>query len=313
MSFTDALRTASTPRVIRPASGIYTLRGALYVHGDSENYDYLIIDGTGRDITITRGGLYINACKHVTVKNVRFRDPGGLTMCLRLSDCSNVLVSQCSFSGQVLDDTLGSKNANNVTVEWCLFSGNHYSYHPYGEYLHNITVHHCLFYDCDARSVGFGDYYDTVGDVDDGISNSTQFVNNTVAAWHDYATGVAGRAQLDAVGNVFIPGPYSNAVRGEFMLHSYHADRRLYVAGNIGPNNRRGNLPNWAMVTDTAGMSGIYLSQSKVRQWPALRRETDALSALADVLAYAGSQPRDLHDQRVVNDVSALWRQWRIS
>lgn len=290
------------PRIIKPQSGTYSLSGALYVP-----YGTCTIDASDKDVIINNGGLYFDSKTNLKLLNIKFRNPGGATFCLRCSECDNVLVRNCSFYGQTQDDTVGSVSATNVTFEYCLWHNNLYSYHPYHK-VQNILIHHCLFYDCHQRNPKFGDSYDVS---DEDIPDfSSRFINNVVAAWYDYASSFAGKSMVDFIENVYVPGPNSNTIRREIVAQDYTSKRKAFLQGNIGPSCKWGDGWNGIVVSDLGGKE-VSTSFSDKRLWQPLSGETSALQALSDVLTYVGARDAfgnlDEIDQTAIDGTLSLW------
>ncbi len=289
---------------------------------------YLTVEGPdepGTAVTVMVGReIRIRDTHDVIFRNLRIRGMGTVEN----QDVMNVLRSHdivfdhMSFSWGT-DETLSIiEGSHDVTVQWSIIAE---GLAPMGKGslissgAHRVTLYGNLYVHHAERMPKI--YGETEGE---GAAPDPRFemVNNTVYNWEAMGTSVAGGAQVDLVGNVFLLGPDTHMWprRSDVVLWQRQPGRAVYAESNLGPACFGICQDEW--------MQGFFSQidgKRKTVQDPGVRREpfvertvpvhpTD--SVLARVLAGAGAGyfedgsgsawRRDPFDESLLDDVR--WR-----
>ncbi len=292
------------PRIIRfGVGGTIELRSRLRC-----TEGRVTIDGTtapGEGVTLLHHGLGFVNCSDIVVRGLRVRvTTGGASgdgILLWGKDggtVERVAVSHCSAMGATDEvvNTWGS--VRDVTFQWCIVAEGrppHSKAWLSGQGSDRISIHHCLLANCEDRNPKLeGGLYDVT--------------NNVVYGWrNNNATKVRLGAQANIVGNTYLAGPESAAMKGCVFIEDPPEGLKLFVSGNLSPLTPRGDDP-WSIVAFNERVAGRWAER---RPAPARYRATERLPTPAVttqpateacdlVLDLAGAPVRDGDDQRVV-------------
>lgn len=213
------------------------------------------------------------------------------------------IFDHCSFSWGT-DATFSAGKANHSTVQWCIISEGLTKGSEFSEGSHRLSIHHNLWAHHFERLPKIRGENALLG----GNAAIFDFVNNVVYNWANYATGLAGSAQANAVNNYYKAGANSPSPGkvAEIVRMQGEPGRSLYVVGNFGPSCSGLDCSNqWAsIISDVGGVRGDNTRTDSRHAAPQVVT-TSAAQAFTEVLARAGASfpMRDAVDQRIVSDV----------
>ena len=309
-SLREAL-SASGPRiVVFETGGTIELRKPLQIENP-----YITVAGQtapGDGICIKNSFLNIKGAGHVIIQGLRIR-PGGNPEGGRTAGqkgiqigrgSRNIIIDHCSVSWTVDTGIATWEHVRNVTIQNCIVSEMiHRTDNRQGAQGHgmsigasrekreksldnpkadSVTVYRNLFAHIMARIPK--------------VHYFTELMNNVVYDWGRFAVETNMVAQLDMVGNVFIPGP--STIRKQIVtMMEPDARMRIYYEDNQAPDVGKDNQEQLA-----AG-SQEYRSQKRIRASGTVPFPSQGLveSVLSGVGATAPH--RDAIDERIVTDV----------
>ena len=242
-------------------------------------------------ITIYGGRVIATKARNVVIRYLRMR--GGKSVSrgkctLTLDYCHNLILDHCSLSWGPWDNA-NIKDADSITWQYCINSEGiePQRFGAITDGTRHWTIHHCLWADNKSRNPKMKCY--------------VQYYNNVV---YNYGNGVvgghsAGDNYQDLMNNYFIAGPNGS----EKYFDNWTATDHLYCSGNYFDGNRDGLLNG---VPVDAHPAATRMERPNFITSHPMNVET-AEQAYHTVVAQAGaSLHRDIHDQRVIRQLSSL-------
>jgi hypothetical protein len=310
------------PRIIRfKVGGTIKLEKRLVVTSGRVTIDGLSSAPHG-GITI-QGGLGFADCEDVIVRHVRLRggyDPLGIYR------SRHVLIDHVSAEWAT-DENIDVWDSQDVTIQWSIIAealaegGHEKGAHSMGSLQsggsRRVTTHHCLFTsNFDRNPLLYGPRPD---DFRPQAVYSFDVVNNVIYNyWH--GAKVSRGAQVNFLGNTFLPGPDSSAGKAEILINPVPSGPTgVFVRDNRGPHRESDAVPEDALVlVDSASNregeprwgafdteAGKYISAEPFAVPPHASVTTQPRGEAYDlVLSRAGAWPRDAEDTRLVNEVA---------
>lgn len=326
-SLREALESAGR-RIIRfQVGGTIHLQKRITVRSGRVTVDGLSAAGLG-GITVAGGGIIFVECEDVIVRHLRLRggyDPLGLIRSRR------VLIDHVT-AAWATDENMDAWGSEDVTFQWSILAeglvegGHEKGPHSMGSLqgggARRITTHHCLFTgNVDRNPMVYGPR--PAGPGEEPLNTGPwrfDVVNNLV---YNYWNGAKTRlgAQVNFVGNHFLPGPQTVPQRAEILVAPSDPPARVYLHDNLGFNRSAGDaqeallwLPDataphgsrrWnAAWAAEAGFPGQYLAATAFPGPPRTRVQAEPSDRVMDsVLASAGAWPRDAEDLRLIEEV----------
>ena len=248
----------------------------------------------GEGITIYGGRVIASNAKNVILRYLRMR--GGKSVnsskcTLTLDYCENLIMDHCSISWGPWDN-VHIKDANNITWQYCI---NAEGIEPqrFGSITdgtRNWTISHCLWANNKSRNPKMKCY--------------VQYYNNVV---YNYGMGIIGGHSAadnyqDVMNNYFIAGPNGSAKYFDDWTFTDH----LYSSGNYFDGNFDGKL-NGTLITDHH--SATAMSQKNFNTTHPMNLEK-AEAAYYNIVEQVGaSRVRDIHDKRIIEQLTSLGKQ----
>lgn len=295
------------PRKITFTSDV--IYSATNVYVQNLNQSCVIVDGENHLIQIQNTTLVFDSVHDIEIKNLYFSGNGSL----EFRNCYNVRVTNCFWQGghDPYKPIAVNHSSHNIEICWCGFTDGDYGLLVYNST--QVSIHHNLFYHNVERNPKVGDSSDSELQINPETVYY-QVYNNVIVDWKNYALGVAKWSKADVVGNMFIRGSYLfHPERQDCVIMNGTAQRRVFVAENMGVNNPNCDLDNWCQVSDFDGVPGIPQHQVFSPLCSANLAHTSAHRALGDVLAYVGPQNRLQIVTDTINNVKNLYLSWRKS
>ena len=248
----------------------------------------------GEGITIYGGRVIASKSKNIILRYLRMR--GGKSVnsskcTLTLDNCENVIMDHCSVSWGPWDN-VHIVDANNITWQYCIISEGiePQRFGSITDGTRNWTIHHCLWANNKSRNPKMKCYL--------------QYYNNVV---YNYGMGVIGGHSAadnyqDLMNNYFIAGPEGSAKYFDQWTETDH----LYSKGNYFDGNCDGVL-NGTLITDHNGAT-VMNSPSLSSTGP--QTLETARQAYATIVEQVGaSRVRDIHDKRIITQLTSLGKQ----
>ena len=248
----------------------------------------------GEGITIYGGRVIASKSKNIILRYLRMR--GGKSVnsskcTLTLDNCENVIMDHCSVSWGPWDN-VHIVDANNITWQHCIISEGiePQRFGSITDGTRNWTIHHCLWANNKSRNPKMKCYL--------------QYYNNVV---YNYGMGVIGGHSAadnyqDLMNNYFIAGPEGSAKYFDQWTETDH----LYSKGNYFDGNCDGVL-NGTLITDHNGAT-VMNSPSLSSTGP--QTLETARQAYATIVEQVGaSRVRDIHDKRIITQLTSLGKQ----
>lgn len=248
----------------------------------------------GEGITIYGGRVIASKSKNIILRYLRMR--GGKSVnsskcTLTLDNCENVIMDHCSVSWGPWDN-VHIVDANNITWQYCIISEGiePQRFGAITDGTRNWTIHHCLWANNKSRNPKMKCYL--------------QYYNNVV---YNYGMGVIGGHSAadnyqDLMNNYFIAGPEGSAKYFDQWTETDH----LYSKGNYFDGNCDGVL-NGTLITDHNGAT-VMNSPSLSSTGP--QTLETARQAYATIVEQVGaSRVRDIHDKRIITQLTSLGKQ----
>ncbi|MBQ6190335.1 MAG: hypothetical protein IJK45_09210 [Bacteroidaceae bacterium] len=248
----------------------------------------------GEGITIYGGRVIASKSKNIILRYLRMR--GGKSVnsskcTLTLDNCENVIMDHCSVSWGPWDN-VHIVDANNITWQHCIISEGiePQRFGSITDGTRNWTIHHCLWANNKSRNPKMKCYL--------------QYYNNVV---YNYGMGVIGGHSAadnyqDLMNNYFIAGPEGSAKYFDQWTETDH----LYSKGNYFDGNCDGVL-NGTLITDHNGAT--VMNSPSLSSTGSQTLET-ARQAYATIVEQVGaSRVRDIHDKRIITQLTSLGKQ----
>jgi pectate lyase len=274
----------------------------------------LTVDGTtapGSGITLMHHGLSVVNGEDVILRGLRIRVTAGgasgdglLLWGKGGGMVRRVLVDHCSIMGAT-DECINTwGRVQEVTFQWCVIAeaaAPHSMAWLSGQESDQITIHHCLLAACADRNPKLeGGRYDVV--------------NNVIAGWkNNNGSKLRLGVRANFVGNVYVPGADSAAVKGAIFIESPPGRLALFLRDNVmhGENARP---DQWNLVTLVEKSGARWVERNPAPEkyrvagpLPAPAVTTQAAEDACElVLDRAGARVRDDHDLRVIETVRRL-------
>jgi hypothetical protein len=326
-SLREALESAG-PRIIRfQVGGTIHLQKRITVRSGRVTVDGISAAGLG-GITVAGGGIIFVECEDVIVRHVRLR--GGYDP-LSLIRSRRVLIDHVT-AAWAMDENMDAWGSEDVTFQWSILAeglvqgGHEKGPHSMGSLqgggARRITTHHCLFTgNVDRNPLVYGPRPAAPGEASLPAGPwRFDVVNNLV---YNYWNGAKTRlgAQVNFIGNHFLPGPQTAPQRAEILVAPSDPPATVYLHDNLGPNRGADDaqeallwLPDAAAPhgfrrwsRDWAAAGGFpaqYLAETPFPAPRAARVRAEPAAQVRDsVLASAGAWPRDREDLRLVEEV----------
>lgn len=262
-------------------------------------------------ITLARRALRISNTRDVIVQHIAVR-PGDTNTApnvyepdsIWVSGSNDVILDHVSASWATDETVSVTHGSSNVTVQWSLItealhnSNHNKGNHGYGSIFEagETTLHHNLYAHNRSRNPRLA------GADAPGVPNRADVVNNVIYNPGDrYSySGSSDVYEVNFTGNYGIEGP--STTRENELLHPDSLTSQVYYAGNYYDTNEDGILQLTPASSST--LTGTFTSLSSAVPTAHPPQQTDAPTAYAQVLSYAGSAAhRDPIDKRVINSV----------
>ncbi len=216
----------------------------------------------------------------------------------------------------------GWEYVEDVTIQWSTFEGLEHDYGPGFPYEASKSALIGTEMGNGAASARFSFHHNYLANTEQrnprlSADGPYEVVNNLVYNWRFFGTQLANRGsgiRVNLIGNVYEPGPaeccdgtrYAVGIEGDLM----QPDGLIYVRDNLGPYRSTGTEPEWAIMGSGYDPSGYWTlpapaSLQRTAPWPEAPIPLTihpASEVPGRVLAGAGAQPRDVLDQRLVDD-----------
>jgi hypothetical protein len=326
-SLREALE-AQGPRIIRfNVGGVIHLEERILVRAGRVTLDGASAARHG-GITVAGGGLVFVECEDVIVRHIRLR--GGYDP-LSLIRSRRVLVDHVS-TAWASDENMDAWGSEDVTFQWSILAealvegGHEKGPHSMGSLqgggAHRITTHHCLFTgNVDRNPMVYGPRpVNAGGSSTAGGPWRFDVVNNLI---YNYWNGAKARygAQVNFIGNHFIPGPQTSPHRAALLVSPSEPPAVLFLQDNLAPVRGPDDLDLAGLwLPDEQAPDGLrrysadwfssgkfpqqYLSSVPFGTPPEAQVQgEDVEQVLKSVLAAAGAWPRDADDLRLVTEV----------
>lgn len=299
---------ASGPRiVVFETGGTITLNSTLEI----DNGDITIAGQTapGDGIVIRRYPLRVNA-DNVIIRGIRVwlgEDVRSDNDAAAIGPRVHNLIIDHSVILWGIDENIGLNGAygeiSDVTISWSIIAeGLQNSVHSEGAHSRgslnrgasNISYIKNVFAHNHTRNPRFAR---------DNVTG--EIINNLVYNFGSEAMQSAGDNQTSWIGNHIIGG--TNSGRGNGLeADSPSSNTQIYVENNIGPGRSSNSESEWAIVScdgcgSDNGESAYRAMSPPVPLSGAI--ELPVESVQDTVLAYVGAFPRDVHTQRIIDDV----------
>jgi len=262
-------------------------------------------------ITLAQRALRISNTHDVIVQHIAVR-PGDTNTApnvyepdsIWVAGSNDIILDHVSASWAT-DETLSvTHGSSNVTVQWSLItealhnSNHNKGNHGYGSIFEagETTLHHNLYAHNRSRNPRLA------GADAAGVANRADVVNNVIYNPGDrYSySGSSDVYEVNFTGNFGIEGP--STTRENELLHPDSLTSEVYYAGNYYDTSEDGILQLTPAAAST--LTGTFTALPAPVPTAEPPQQTDAPTAYAQVLSYAGSSAnRDPIDKRVVNSV----------
>lgn len=305
-SLRAAVETSGPRIVVFETGGTITLNSTLEIDRD----DITIAGQTapGGGIVLRRYPLRINA-DNVIIRGIRIwlgedvhSDNDAAAVGPRVH---TLIIDHCVILWGI-DENIGLNGAygeiSEVTISWSIIAeGLRNSVHSEGSHSRgalnrgasNISYVKNIFAHNDTRNPRFAR---------DNVTG--EIINNVIYNFGSHSMQSSGDNSTSWIGNHVIAGQNS---RNENGLHLEPATTQVYVRNNIGPGRRNNSGNEWDIVSCDGGCgsdngeSAYRVMSPPVPLSGAVEIPVEAV--LDTVLAYAGAFPRDVHTQRIIDDV----------
>ena len=322
-----ACSDATGPRIcLFRVGGTITLGSQLRIKNPYLTIAGQTAPGGGITLKTTSSGAALSVETHdVIVRYIRVRPgPVGSVDAFAILSGYNIVFDHITASWAT-DENIGittsTAERRDITVQWSIISeGLHNSTHsegPHskgilmGDHTKRVSVHHNLLAHNDDRHPLYKG--DTTG----------EFINNLVYNWQksNGATHVndsdgSGPSFLNLIGNHYIPGPSTPAVKPITFATNTHASTRIYVSNNIGPGRTTNSGDEWLLVDDfktSSDLTSVHRTNTFATASSGIT--PDPVESVKEIiLGSAGASigingrgqsfgRRDTVDNRIVNDV----------